>query len=298
MSFSQKVSLVLWSTFYLAGSVKAQDSLNQSQSLVSFKNYYKYAAATYTVSMLALHQLWYADQESGSFQIFNDNAEWLQVDKVGHAYSAYAISSFSYELLRKRESFDLKPAIVSSASSLIFLSTIEIFDGFSSEWGFSWGDMLANTAGVGVFFAQEAIFKKQIMRLKFSYQPTTYRELRPNLLGKNELQGIFKDYNGQVYWASINLSELSEKVQPKWLNLALGYGAMGMVSANQNSFSDQYSLSRKRQYFLSLDIDFTKINTSKAWVKTALKVINVIKVPSPTMKLNQGGGSKFYWLYF
>ena len=122
--------------------------------------------------------------------------------------------------------------------------------------------------------------------------------MRPNLLGSNELEGIIKDYNGQIYWASINLNEISDKIQPKWLNLAFGYGAKGMVSANKNTFSDLQSFSRERQYFLSFDVDFRKIPTSKPWVKTVLKVINVIKVPFPSMEFNQGGGNKFHWLYF
>lgn len=272
----------------------AQDSLSEKQ----YKNYYLYGGIAYAGSMLALNQLWYADHDRSSFHTFNDNEEWLQMDKAGHVFSAYALSSFSYELLKGKRDFDPKAAKISAISAFTFLSTIEIMDGFSEKWGFSWGDMISNTSGIGLFYIQEALFQQQILRLKFSYQPTKYRELRPNLLGNNELQGIIKDYNGQIYWASLNLNGLDERIRPRWLNLAFGYGAEGMISANENNFTDLQSFSRKRQYFLSLDIDFTKIKTSKPWVKTMLKMLNVIKVPSPTMELNQGGESKFHWLYF
>ncbi len=272
------------------------DTVKQKED--KYRNYLLYTGIAYTGSLLALNQLWYSDYERGSFRTFNDNKEWLQMDKAGHVFSAYALSSFSYELLKGKKEFDSKAALVSSASAFLFLGTIELMDGYSAKWGFSWGDLIANTTGIGIFYAQEAIFHRQIMRLKFSYQPTKYREVRPNLLGSNELEGIIKDYNGQIYWASINLNEISDKIQPKWLNLAFGYGAKGMVSANKNTFSDLQSFSRERQYFLSFDVDFRKIPTSKPWVKTVLKVINVIKVPFPSMEFNQGGGNKFHWLYF
>lgn len=275
----------------------AQNDTIKTQS-ISYRSYYLYGGLAYVGSFVALNQLWYATHERSSFHTFNDNDEWLQMDKVGHLFSAYALSSFSYELLKGKQDFDAKAAKISALSAFTFLTTIEMMDGFSKKWGFSWGDIIANTSGIALFYTQEALFQRQILRLKFSYQPSSYREMRPNLLGDNELQGIIKDYNGQVYWASLNLNELSNKIQPKWLNLAFGYGAEGMVSANKNSFSDLQAFTRNRRYFLSFDVDFTKIKTSKPWLKNVLKIINVIKIPAPTMQLNQGGETKFHWLYF
>ena len=36
-----------------------------------------------------------------------------------------------------------------------FLTTVETLDGFSEEWGASWGDLIANTSGTFVFIGQE-----------------------------------------------------------------------------------------------------------------------------------------------
>lgn len=283
---------------FLSLNLSAQDSLSIEQQSKRYKNYYLYGGVAYVGSMLALNQLWYADHDRSSFHTFNDNDEWLQMDKTGHVFSAYALSSFSYELLKGKQEFDPKAARISAISAFTFLSTIELMDGFSEAWGFSWGDVISNTSGIGLFYIQEALFQQQIIRLKFSYQPTRYREYRPNVLGENELQAIFKDYNGQIYWASINLNELSQSIKPKWLNLAFGYGGEGMVSANENILRDVESFNRKRQYFISLDVDFSKIRTKKPWVKSIFKVLNIIKVPAPSMEFNQGGGSEFHWFYF
>ena len=50
--------------------------------------------------IIALNAVWYAKYPRSGFHFFNDDAEWLQVDKVGHAYSAYSESRASMELWR------------------------------------------------------------------------------------------------------------------------------------------------------------------------------------------------------
>src|ERR1700757_2226381 len=40
-------------------------------------------------SLVALSQVWYKDYPRTSFHFFNDNGEWLQMDKCGHATTAY-----------------------------------------------------------------------------------------------------------------------------------------------------------------------------------------------------------------
>jgi hypothetical protein len=48
---------------------------------------------------------------------------------------------------------------------------------------------------------------------------------------------------------------------PKWL-LALGYGAEGMLSGNENTTILTTKNAKKRQFYLSLDVDLTKIETN------------------------------------
>lgn len=59
-------------------------------------------------------------------------------------------------------------------SGLAYQSIIEIQDGFSSEWGFSWGDMAANTLGAATFVAQQLGWKEQRLQIKLSYWPYDY----------------------------------------------------------------------------------------------------------------------------
>ena len=57
-------------------------------------------AVLYAGSMSGLYFLWYAGYPQSSFHFYNDNAEWLQMDKAGHAASAYNVGMIGYEALR------------------------------------------------------------------------------------------------------------------------------------------------------------------------------------------------------
>ena len=121
-----------------------------------------------------------------------------------------------------------------------FLSAVEILDGFSSEWGASSGDFFANSAGSILFIGQQLIFDTQKINLKFSYFPSRTRVENKRLLGNNEIEAIFKDYNAQKYWLTFNLQELlhiksNNKIE--WLNIAIGYGANNMIQANKSNNS-------------------------------------------------------------
>jgi hypothetical protein len=60
---------------------------------------------------------------------------------------------------------------------------------------------------------------------KFSFHTTQY-QYRPNVLGSSLAEQMLKDYNGQTYWLSVNLHSFYKGSKiPKWLNLAIGYGA-------------------------------------------------------------------------
>ena len=66
-------------------------------------------AALASVTLIGLNQIWYADYAKSDFHFINDNDEWLQMDKVGHFYSAYHLGRFGAELEwgKSQESIDL-----------------------------------------------------------------------------------------------------------------------------------------------------------------------------------------------
>jgi uncharacterized protein YfiM (DUF2279 family) len=91
----------------------------------------------YGASVIALNQAWYKQQQT-SFHFFNDNSEWNQVDKAGHFYSAYQLSRVGKELFLWTNMTDKQSAIWGTVMSQVFMATIDVFDGHSAEYGFSW----------------------------------------------------------------------------------------------------------------------------------------------------------------
>lgn len=262
-------------------------------------------ATLYAASMTGLYFAWYADYPQSKFHFFNDNGEWLQMDKAGHLTTSYIVGSFGYELLRDAGLDETRSIWFGGTLGLAFLTTVEVFDGLSDGWGFSWGDMAANTLGCGLFIGQQFLWHEQRITVKYSFHPTKFADYRPDLLGKDLIQQTIKDYNGQTYWASFNFKSLflnKESKFPAWLNFAFGYGATGMTGGFSNTLvyageSIPY-YERKRQFYFSLDVDFTKIPTNNKFLKYTFKVLNIFKVPFPAIEYNTGGNWVWHWIYF
>ncbi len=252
-------------------------------------------------TLLGLSQAWYKNHEKSSFHFYNDNADWLQMDKVGHAFSGYQLSRASSEVFQWSGISKKQSILYGSLSSFTFLTTVETFDGFSEQWGFSYGDVLANFSGVALYAGQELLWDEQRILLKFSFHTTPYASRRPSVLGENLYQQILKDYNGQTYWLSFNIDSFAKGLYfPKWLNLAIGYGAEGMITSDDRLVNTIFlpEKERFRQYYLSFDVDLTKIKTNSHFLKTLFSVVNTLKIPAPTFELNSKGNSRFHLLYF
>ena len=258
----------------------------------------------YGASMTGLYSLWYKDYPMGHFHLFDDNAEWLQVDKTGHFASAYYLGNWGIGLFRWTGMERKKSILLGGSAGWVFLTTIEIFDGFSDQWGFSAGDMVANTAGTALSIGQELFWDEQRIKLKLSFHQSDYAKYRPDQLGENYIENLFKDYNGQTYWLSTNIhSFLNDGVKfPKWLNIALGYGAEGMTGARSNIVSletgDTRIFPRYRQFYISPDIDLTRIPTRNKTLKTFFGVFGFLKIPAPALELTDRGKLKMKWFYF
>ncbi len=281
---------------------KTNQFLTPSDSLnVSRRNaIYITEAALATVSLIGLNQLWYADYPQSDFRTINDNDEWLQMDKLGHVFSSYQMGRLGANVLSWSGESQKTQLIYGATLGFSFLTIVEVFDGFSEEWGFSWGDVAANASGTALYVGQDLLWDEQRITLKYSFHPTEFAPQRPDKLGDGFLEEVLKDYNGQTYWLSANVhSFFKQSAVPRWLNVALGYGANGMLTA-KNGYSDP-SLNipeRSRQFYLSLDIDLTKIKTDSHILKSVFDVLNVIKVPFPTLELDGKNGLKAHFIYF
>lgn len=295
-------------TLFIQGEVNAQNLFEYSDTLNKTRRNCVWGVegigAISSISLL--NSVWYKNYPRSPLHSFNDNDEWLQMDKVGHAMTSYYIGLCGIEAMKWSGESNRRAALLGGSLGLVYLTGVEILDGTSAHWGFSWGDMLANGTGFVLASGQEFLWNEQRIKLKVSSHLTTYALYRPNVLGSNYSERLLKDYNGQTYWLSASVkSFVFTDVErfPNWLNIALGYGAEEMIAGNEiASFCQEYpdlcgAFNPHRQFYLSLDVDLTKIEWKRKIWRTIFGSIGWIKFPAPTLEFGNGM-VKGYWFYF
>lgn len=260
-------------------------------------------SAFYAAGLSYLSFIWYSDVDRVPFNFYNDNAGYLQIDKFGHAYGAYLESYIGYHALRAAGVKKTPALWFGGTLGLVLQTPIEIFDGLYEGWGFSWGDMAANTTGAVLLMGQEALFDEQILRYKFSFFRSPYADTAGGYLGDNFLESFFYDYNGHSYWLSMNANRiLPGSPLPDWVNIAVGYSANGMYGEFENRSRWGSTIipetSRDRQFLLSMDVDWSKIPTNSKFLKAVFEGLNFVKIPFPALEVNSQGQFRGYWLYF
>jgi len=257
------------------------------------------AASVAVLSFLWVN--WYGKESINKFHFNHDHQHFLQMDKMGHGFSTYYVSSLWASELKWAKVPKRKAAIYGTIASWASVSMIEVMDGFSHKWGFSPSDLAANSIGAGLFLGQELAWGEQRITAKWSYHKTIFPD-HSNRLGDEWQEWLF-DYNGQTYWLSFNINSfIKESRLPKILNLAIGYGAENMItdlpSAEEDLFNESRGTFRTRQFYIAPDLDLARIPTKSPFLRGLLKVVNAIKIPMPTVEFNREGGLKFHPIYF
>ncbi len=285
-----------------------------SQNLYSYdtarnkidRNFYKFLLVEGVVLTGAISYLkneWYSDKKRVPFHFYNDLKGWNQIDKFGHFYASYLESNVGYSLMKKFNFSEKQSLYLGGFQGLILETPIEFFDAYHEGWGFSVSDMVANALGSLFFIYQQKIFGEQLIKPKLSFSRTTYARNANGLLGKNNLLSEFiYDYNGYTYWFSFSPNRLFKlKKIPKWLNFSIGYGSDGMLGEFENK--EYYrgmplpSYKRYRQYYFSLDIDFSEVDTKSKVLSKIFNVLSYIKIPFPTIEFSNNK-LKGHFIYF
>jgi hypothetical protein len=292
------------------------DNLKSEIKAVNYKNRVKLITgihvAGYGTSLILLNNAWYKNYPRSSFHTFNDSKEWLQMDKVGHGWTAYTTGRASAAMWRWAGLPQKKAAWFGGLGGSAYLTVIEILDAHSADWGWSWADMAANILGSGLFIAQETGWQEQKIQFKFSFHKKNYDEpmleqRAGELFGNSWYERMLKDYNAQTYWLSANLkSFFPDSKLPAWLNVAFGYSADGMFGGFENTAKDKdgniifdrRDIPRVRQYYIAPDIDLSRIKTHSKFLNTLLTGLNAFKFPAPAVMIDSKGKWKGYFLYF
>ncbi len=321
-----KASLIVLATFFTLTAKANVDYIQSTKSSVLDSSQLNkprfYTLLTGTVvtgSALSygLYNSWYKQYPRSAFHLFNDAQEWNQMDKYGHIYSAYNQADVYYQLLKWSGLNKSKSIWGGMIAGSTIQGVIEIFDGFSEQWGFSVWDAGCNVLGVAAFGAQQYFWDEQKIRLKvYSFKRSytqdplisetgssmDYQDRINDLYGEAYLTRFLKDYNAQSLWLSFNVAScLNTTKVPEWLNVAIGFGSENLLGGFTNHWTHDGEVfnaqdrHRYRQYFLSLDIDFDRIQTNQVWLKPILSGLNLLKMPAPTLEYNS---NKEWHLHF
>ncbi|MBK9256787.1 MAG: DUF2279 domain-containing protein [Saprospiraceae bacterium] len=317
--------LLLWLITFVEQGYGQQKSFFQPSDTLDrarLKKALVFSGLTYTAFSVGLYHTWYKKYPQSRFHLFNDWGEWRHMDKMGHVYTAYLQGVLCYKGAKWTGMKKNKAILTGAICGTLFQSTIEVMDGFSKEWGFSLSDMGANMAGTSSFVLQQYFWDNQRIMFKVSSSPksynnqsilsddgstiTTLQERADGLFGKSYAERYLKDYNAQTYWASVNIHDFLSKDTrwPEWLNIAVGYGAENMFGGHKNEWTqdDQRfvlpdeKFGRYSQFYLSPDIDLTRIKTKSHFLKTLFSVFNIFKVPAPALEINTRGEVIFHFI--
>jgi hypothetical protein len=288
------LSLLLFTVIFKAEAGE-KDSVDQRK----LQTYAIGGAVLYTGTIIGLSEIWYSDKPKQSFRFFNDNAEWRQMDKFGHFYGSFQFSHATYKLLSNSGVTRQKAIWYGTLAGPLMLLPIEILDGFSSGYGASAGDLIANSLGGVLMGSQYALWNEIRIAPKFSFWPSGLASKRPEILGNGLTEELIKDYNGQTYWFSFDIYAIAGKKKnfPKWLNFAVGYGAENMVHA-RDYVNRQMGYNAINQYYLALDIDLKYFKTGSKFLNTVLYLMDLVKFPAPGLMYNRNEGISFHPIIF
>lgn len=244
----------------------------------------------YAILVLGMSLAWYKGQMIEPFHFFNDLPEWKQLDKIAHFFWTFQVCALVFRLFQWG---GWQSAKWSCFVGFGLVSSVEIPDGFSTGYGASVFDLLANALGAACFFVQMHFFKSIQFFAKFSFHSTAYAIQRPSLLGDGFLQELLKDYNGQTFWYAW---APNIKHWPRWLSLAVGFGAEGMIYG-RDAENLAHGLTPFRKIVFSIDLNFAVLKFERPWQNALLYPLHILKIPAPAVEISERG-LKFHWLYF
>lgn len=279
-----------------------------------------FSTVTYSGFSYGLYNTWYKQYDQEAFHLYNDLGEWRNMDKFGHFYTAYFQGVLCYKGAKWTGLNENQSIFTGFFLGTLFQTTLEVMDGFSSNWGFSLPDMSMNLLGSSAFVLQQKYWQDQRIIFKVSNVPKSYSQetifsvdgtatsslanRAADLYGSSLPEKFLKDYNSQVIWTSINISSFldSDTNFPSWLNVAIGYGAGNMFGGYENTWTENgvdFKLDNKYKryssFYLSPDIDFWKVRTKYESFNTLLDMFNIFKIPAPAIEINTLGEFHFHF---
>ena len=191
---------------------------------------------------------------------FGHNTNSGGADKLGHAYSAYALShGLSYWYTRNNFPKE-KAAIYGSLSSFALMSYMEFGDAFS-DFGFSYEDFVMNGLGsaLGYWLYTDTELASQI-DFRVEYKTSLHEA------------DIFTDYDKLKYLFAIKFNGYSQmrRLGLKYFELHLGYYSRGYENRTDH---------KQRRVYVGLGLNLHELTQGHKSTRPISRLFNYLQVP-------------------
>ena len=225
---------------------------------------------------------WWSGERAEEFFFRADwDENFRDQDKLGHVYGGYHLARFGASFLRSACMSKTKAVAWSAAYAALFQLQIEVWDGLYDKYGFSYPDLLANTAGTALAVLHEIHPKTRAIKPTISYWPSAAMRNADNIPG--ELRPSL-DYTGQTYWLSADIDALlPQEAKPFWpsfLRLSLGHSITDWIDPQTGA-----NIRAQRRILLSIDFDAEKLPGENRIWKTIKRQLGYIHLPSPALQI-------------
>lgn len=222
---------------------------------------------------VALSNLWWKGNPVPFHINTDDDYKYaLNADKFGHFFFPYFGTDLYRGLFVWCGINDTTSLWLGAGALMTYQTYIEIRDGFSEQYGFSWGDFTANTIGTGM---QVLRFYSPFLR-KFHFKMSFYPSEKFKAGAYN---AIIDDYESAFHWLSFDLhSVLPENLQPyfpAFISPAIGHSVANLDQKGGGN----------HVWYLALDWNLDAMHTGIDFLDPFLHYLNYYHLPAPAVMI-------------
>ncbi|MGK2963428.1 MAG: DUF2279 domain-containing protein [Gemmatimonadaceae bacterium] len=226
---------------------------------------------------------WWSGERSDKFFFRADwDEDFRDQDKFGHAVGGYHLARIGASLLRSACLSKPTAVALSAAHAAAFQLQIEIWDAQFEKYGFSYPDLIANTAGTALAVLHEVLPGTKAIKPTISYAPSAALRNRDNFPG--EMRPSL-DYSGQTYWLSADVNAMlpaaAKPYWPSFLRVSAGHSITDWIDPETGA-----NIRAKRKILLTIDFDAEKLPGENRLWKTFKRNLSFIHLPSPAIQIS------------
>ena len=228
---------------------------------------------------------WWSGEESQGFFFRADwDDDMRDQDKWGHFFGGYHLTRIGDAVLRNACISPRKAIAISAIYATLFQLQIEIWDARFEKYGFSYPDLIANTAGMAYAVAQQKYPTLQSIKPTISYSRSAAMRARDaGRIPDSEIRASL-DYSGQTYWMSAEIDPFlpadARRYWPDALRFSVGHSITDWIDPVTGQ-----SKRAQRKILLSLDLDASKLPGNHPLWRSVKNTLSYIRLPAPALQI-------------